>query len=68
MKDLDVKMHRRRIGIVTQDPILFQGTILYNILIGCDTASREDAVEAARLANALDFINSFPEKFDTDGK
>ena len=68
LKALDVKQHRRRIGIVTQDPILFQGTILSNILYGCDTACREDAEEAARLANAWNFINTFPEKFETDGK
>lgn len=68
LRDLDVKLHRRRIGVVTQDPILFHGTIFENIVYGCDHASREDAEEAARLANAWNFINSFPDKFETDGK
>jgi ABC-type multidrug transport system fused ATPase/permease subunit len=57
---------RRRIGIVTQDPILFKGTILSNLIYGCPSASRADAIEAARMANALDFINSFPDGMETE--
>ena len=68
MRSLDVKAHRRRIGVVTQNPVLFKGTILSNITYGAPDASRTDAVEAARLANAFDFINSFPDGFETDGK
>lgn len=67
LRSLDVKFHRRRIGVVTQNPVLFKGTILSNITYGAPRASLADAVEAARLANALDFINSFPDGFDTDG-
>ncbi|CAB9500409.1 Lactococcin transport/processing ATP-binding protein LcnC-like [Seminavis robusta] len=66
LRNLDVKQHRRRIGIVTQDPILFKGTILSNLLYGCPSATREDAIAAARMANALDFINSFPDGLETD--
>ena len=69
LRTLDVKAHRRRLGVVTQDPILFKGTILSNITYGCEQCvSRAGAVEAARMANALDFINSFPNGFDTDGE
>ena len=57
---------RRRIGIVTQDPILFKGTILSNLTYGCPSASRADAIEAASMANALEFINSFPGGLETE--
>ena len=59
---------RRRLGVVTQNPTLFIGTIFSNITYGCPGASLADAIEAARMANALDFINSFPDGFYTDGK
>ena len=68
LRNVDVKQHRRRIGIVTQDPILFKGTILSNLLYGCPTATREDAIAAASMANAIDFINSFPDGLETDGE
>ena len=68
LKNLDIKKHRRRIGVVTQDPILFKGTILSNITYGCPTDTREVAIQAAMMANAHAFVSSFPEGYDTDGK
>lgn len=56
---------RREIAIVTQEPILFNDTIRNNIAYGNIQASEEDIREAARAAYALDFIESFPEGFDT---
>jgi ABC-type multidrug transport system fused ATPase/permease subunit len=56
---------RKNIGIVPQEIILFGGTIRENIEYGKPGASTEEIVEAARKANALDFIDRFPEKFDT---
>lgn len=64
---LVLSVHRRRVGTVTQNPILFKGTIMFNITYGCPSATRPEVIEAARLANALEFINSFPDGFDTDG-
>lgn len=58
-------MHRRHIGTVTQDPVLFSGTILSNITYGSPQATLEEAIEAAKLANAHDFITSFPEGYYT---
>eukprot|EP00980_Cylindrotheca_fusiformis_P031128 scaffold25855_cov132-Cylindrotheca_fusiformis.AAC.1 len=62
----DIKEHRKRIGVVTQDPTLFSGTILSNITYGVSGASREQAIEAATRANAHDFISSFPKGYDTE--
>ncbi len=61
----DLQAYRGNVGIVPQEVILFGGSILENIAYGRPGASTEDIVEAARKANALDFIEKFPEKFDT---
>ena len=65
LKSLPLKDHRKCLSIVTQEPLLFSGTILSNILYGSPDASFEDVVQAAKLANAHDFIQSFPDKYDT---
>ncbi len=57
--------YRKNIGIVPQEVILFGGTIRENIAYGNPNAEESDIIEAARKANALEFIESFPEKFDT---
>ncbi|MFZ1702966.1 MAG: ABC transporter transmembrane domain-containing protein, partial [Saprospiraceae bacterium] len=56
---------RKEIGIVPQDVILFGGTILENIRYGKPDASIEEVEQAAKLSNSLDFIESFPDKFET---
>jgi ABC-type multidrug transport system fused ATPase/permease subunit len=66
IKNLDIKEHRKRIGVVTQDPTLFSGTILSNITYGICDATREQAIEAARRANAHDFISAFPKGYETE--
>ena len=66
IKEFDLKRHRQRIGVVTQDPILFSGTILSNITYGMANATREEAVEAAMKANAHDFVSAMPEGYDTE--
>jgi ABC-type multidrug transport system fused ATPase/permease subunit len=52
-------------AIVPQDVIMFSGSIKENIEYGKPGSSLEEITEAARKANALDFIESFPQKFDT---
>jgi ABC-type multidrug transport system fused ATPase/permease subunit len=52
-------------AIVPQEEILFGGTIFENIAYGKANATHAEVVEAARQANALDFIESFPEAFNT---
>jgi ABC-type multidrug transport system fused ATPase/permease subunit len=56
---------RNQIALVSQDIFLFSDSILNNIRIGNLAASNQEVIEAARLANALDFIERLPEKFDT---
>jgi ABC-type multidrug transport system fused ATPase/permease subunit len=56
---------RKQIALVPQDVILFAGTIRDNIAYGKTNASDYEIEEAAKKANAYDFINSFPDKFNT---
>ncbi len=56
---------RRQIGVVTQDPFLFSGSIEENIRYGRPEASRQDVVEAAKNARAHDFIASLEHGYET---
>lgn len=56
---------RRSLGIVLQDTHLFTGTVMDNIRYGCLNASDEECIEAAKLANAHDFIKRLPEGYNT---
>lgn len=60
------KSLRRQIGIVQQDVYLFAGTVLDNIRYGRPDASLEEVIEAAKKANAHDFIMELPNGYDTD--
>lgn len=62
---IDVEYLRKHMAIVPQEVTLFSGTILENILFGNPTASEEEIIEAAKKANAWEFISSFPEKLNT---
>eukprot|EP00040_Diaphanoeca_grandis_P009930 m.50854 g.50854 ORF g.50854 m.50854 type:complete len:691 (-) comp21358_c0_seq1:61-2133(-) len=65
VRDLDFQWLRRQIGVVEQTPVLFSGTIADNICFGVDGATLADIKDAAAQAYALDFINDFPQGFDT---
>ena len=56
---------RAAIGIVPQDTVLFNDTILYNIQYGRPEAGRTDVIAAAQAAHIHDFVESLPEKYDT---
>ncbi len=56
VRDYNIASLRRMIGVVSQDAILFNDTIANNIAYGCPDATREEITEAARLANAHNFI------------
>jgi len=56
---------RRHIGVVLQDPMLFSGTIRDNIAYGKPDATMEEIVEAAKAANAHEFIERLPRGYDT---
>ncbi len=64
-RDLKLKPYRRRIGMVSQEIILFRGTIKENILVGNPNASFDEVVQAAKMAAIHDFIESLPEGYDT---
>lgn len=63
--DFDLENLRGNMSIVPQDVILFGGTIRENIAYGKPNATEEEILLAAKQANALDFIEGFPEKFET---
>lgn len=65
IKDYSLTAYRQNIGIVPQEVILFGGTIMENIAYGKPGASEDEIRRAAAQANALEFIESFPEKFNT---
>lgn len=60
MKDL-----RSQIGVVLQDPFLFNGTIIDNIAYARNDASREEVIRAAKAANAHEFIMKLPDGYDS---
>lgn len=65
VRDIDEATLRRQIGIALQETVLFSGTIRDNIRYGRPEASEEEVIAAAKLAQAHDFIMSFPEGYDT---
>lgn len=66
IKDIKLNSLRQNIGIVQQDVYLFAGTILDNIRYGRFDATDEEVIEAAKKANAHDFIMELPYGYDTD--
>jgi len=65
IQDYDLHFLRKQIAIVPQDILLFGGSIKENIAYGKLDATDDEIEEAARKANALNFINTFPEKMET---
>lgn len=66
IRDVTLKSLRNNIGIVQQDVYLFAGNIFENIKYGKPSASKEEVIRAAKLANAHDFIMELPNGYDTD--
>jgi len=66
IRDISLRSLRRNIGIVQQDVYLFAGTVSDNIRYGKLDASKEEIIEAAKKANAHDFIMELPDGYDTD--
>lgn len=65
VRDYDLKWLRKHIGIVLQEPYLFHGTIADNIKYGNPDATPQQIMNAARAANAHDFIVGLPDGYDT---
>uniref|UniRef100_A0A8R1EAP0 Uncharacterized protein n=4 Tax=Caenorhabditis japonica TaxID=281687 RepID=A0A8R1EAP0_CAEJA len=65
VRELNIDWLRKVIGIVQQEPILFNDTIHNNLLIGNPNATREDMIRVCKMANAHDFIEKTPKGYDT---
>lgn len=65
VRDYPIEELRNRIGMVLQTNVLFSGTIRDNLLWGKPDATEEELIQAAKNAQAYDFIMSFPDGFDT---
>ncbi len=65
IRSISISDLRRQIAIVTQEPILFNDTVLNNIAYGCQDADEAQIIRAAKAAYAYDFIANFPDGFET---
>ena len=65
VRDYDLNVLRREVSMVLQKNVLFSGTILDNLRWGDENATREECMRVAKLACADEFIERFPEKYDT---
>ena len=66
IKDYRLDDLRKMMGIVTQESILFNDTVFNNIAFGMESATEEDVINAAKIANAHDFIMQMPEGYQTN--
>jgi len=65
LKDLNLKWWRQQLGLVSQEPVLFAGTIAENISYGKENATKEEIMEAAKFANAHNFVSQLPDGYET---
>lgn len=66
LKKINIENYRKSIGAVTQDPVLFSGTIKSNIAYSApENTTDDEIIKAAELANASCFIDTFPDKYET---
>jgi subfamily B ATP-binding cassette protein MsbA len=66
IRNVSISSLRDQMAVVTQEPILFNDTIRNNIAYGNRNASEEDIIKAAKAAYSYDFVQSFPDKFNTN--
>ncbi|WP_396201483.1 ABC transporter ATP-binding protein [Gemmatimonas sp.] len=65
VSDLKLREFRRHLGVVMQDNFLFDGTVMENIAFTKPGATQEEVMAVAKIANAHDFIQGFPQQYDT---
>ena len=65
VRDIDIETLRNAVAMVLQKNVLFSGTIKENLRWGCEDAEDEELVRVCKLAQADEFITSFPEQYDT---
>ena len=66
IRNINVNSLRKKIGLVSQDSILFNDTVSNNIKLGSPQSSNKDIYESAKKANAFEFIEKMSDKFDTN--
>ncbi|MGL5951298.1 MAG: ABC transporter ATP-binding protein, partial [Cetobacterium sp.] len=66
IREMSLKQYRNHIGIVPQETFLFSGTIGENIGFGKDNVTEEEIINAAKMANAYNFIMELPNQFNTE--
>jgi subfamily B ATP-binding cassette protein MsbA len=66
IKDLSIKDLRGLIGMVSQESILFNDTVFNNIAFGLSNVTKDDVINAAKIANAHEFITQMPQGYDTN--
>jgi len=66
IKNLKLTDYRKLLGMVTQESVLFNDSVYNNILMGNPDATEAQVIEAAKIANAHDFISQLPEGYDTN--
>ncbi|XP_050366062.1 putative ABC transporter B family member 8 [Argentina anserina] len=66
IRDLDIQWYRKHTALVSQEPVVYSGTIRDNIMFGKLDASENEVVEAARAANAHEFISALKEGYETE--
>lgn len=65
LRSLSLEDLRARIALVPQDPVLFSGTVAENIAYGRPDATKSEVIEAARQANVHEFVEAFPDGYET---
>jgi len=65
LNDVRLRDYRSRLGVVLQENFLFDGTVAENIAYGNPESGREELIEAARIANADEFVTGFEDGYDT---
>lgn len=63
--EVTMESYRKHVGCVHQQNTIFPGTIMSNLLYGNESAMEYEIIEACKKANVLDFINSLPDRFET---
>ncbi|KAK9131106.1 hypothetical protein Sjap_011593 [Stephania japonica] len=66
IRELDLTWYRKQTALVSQEPVIYSGSIRDNIAFGKDNASETEVVEAAKAANAHDFISSLKDGYETE--
>ena len=65
IQNVDLDSLRQAVGVVPQDSVLFHDTVFYNIQYGKLTATKEEVLESARMAEIHESIMGFPQKYET---